>query len=131
MLEHLRDPGATLKAAVTALTPGGVVAIETWDRTSRIAKAFGARWQQANPPSVIHLFSHDGIERMVERADLRLVSLRRTPKHVSVGLVAGVASGRWPVLAKPLGPVRRHDGLSGLSLPYRLGDLVTAIARVP
>ncbi len=131
MLEHLRDPGATLKAAVTALAPGGVVAIETWDRTSRIAKAFGARWQQANPPSVIHLCSHDGIERMVERTGLRLVSLRPTPKHVSVGLVAGVASGRWPVLAKALAPARRHDRIAALALPYRLGDLVTAVARVP
>jgi len=131
VLEHLRDPEVVLQQAVDAMTPGGVVAIETWDRSSRIARAFGARWQQANPPSVIHLFSHDGIERLVARAGLRLISLRPTPKQVSVGLVAGVAAGRWPVMAKALGPVQRREHIAGLALPYRLGDLVTAIARVP
>lgn len=37
-LEHLLDPWDHLAIAADVLDPGGVVVIETWDNTSRVAR---------------------------------------------------------------------------------------------
>lgn len=129
VLEHLADPAAALAVAAGGLGPGGVVAIETWDLSSRVARIFGSRWQQANPPSVLHLFTRSGIESLAKRVGLEVVDIGATAKQVSVGTVAGIAAGRWSGLNRLTGPVRRHRRLATLAVPYRLGDLVSATMR--
>ncbi|MGE0727146.1 MAG: class I SAM-dependent methyltransferase [Acidimicrobiia bacterium] len=127
VLEHLAEPAAALAAVATTMDPGAVLAIETWDLHSRVARLFGKRWQQANPPSVIHLFTLCGVNRMVERAGFEVVASSPTSKLVSAGLVAGVAAHRWGPIGRT---VRRvADGpLGAVAVPYRLGDLVTVLA---
>lgn len=130
-LEHMRSPEELIGQAVRAMPARGALAIETWDRTSRIARLFGPKWQQANPPSVVHLFSEEGIQRLLQRYGATLASLRPTSKQVSVRLVAGVAMGKWPTLMRPMRPLAGDNALARLSFSYRLGDLVTALALTP
>lgn len=121
VLEHLDDPAAALRQAADLLTPGGIVVCETWDADSRTARAFGTRWQQLSPPSVLWLFTADSAGRLVERAGLQRVSWRPTVKAVSLATVAGQALGnRLPDLARPI--ARR------VALPYAFDDLVTFVA---
>ena len=110
------------------MEPGSVLAVETWDLASRVARLFGRRWQQANPPSVIHLFTLTGICRMVERAGFDVIVGEPTAKLVSAGLIAGVAAHRWGAVGATARTVAERTHLSSLVVPYRLGDLVTIIA---
>jgi hypothetical protein len=96
---------------------GALLSIETWDRGAAIARLFGRRWQQVNPPSVLWLWDAAQLRHVVERAGFEVVRCRPVVKLVSVATVTGQL-GR-------VGPLRN------LPLPYGLGDLVVLIARVP
>jgi SAM-dependent methyltransferase len=120
VLEHAPDPTAMLRQAGERLRPGGLVFIETWDFASFTARAFGKRWQQIHPPTVLHLFTGEGLARMLERAGFSGGRRRRAVKFVSIDFVSKLARERWGRV--PEG--RLAERLGGLSLPYFLDDLV-------
>jgi SAM-dependent methyltransferase len=117
VLEHIVDPLALLEDLRSRMRPGGLLSIETWDRGARVARLFGRRWQQVNPPSVLWLWDADQLRHLVERAGFEVVRCRPSLKLVSAATVAGQL-GR-------VGPFGR------MPIPYALGDLVVLIARVP
>jgi SAM-dependent methyltransferase len=117
VLEHLVDPLTLLSDLRTRMRAGALLSIETWDRGAAIARLFGRRWQQVNPPSVLWLWDAAQLRHVVERAGFEVVRCRPVVKLVSVATVTGQL-GR-------VGPLRN------LPLPYGLGDLVVLIARVP
>lgn len=129
VLEHLVDPGGTLARLAELTRPGGSVVIETWDRGSAVAKALGARWQQVTPPSVLWLLDRAGIGRMVARNGWEAPVVKASAKRVGVGSVLELAAskagraGRW--LRRPLDAERVRRA----TVPYALGDLVTAVAQ--
>jgi ubiquinone/menaquinone biosynthesis C-methylase UbiE len=122
-LEHLTDPVAALTEARRLLAPEGSILIETWDRSSRTARAFGTRWQQLSPPSVVWLFDRPTMTALAAEAGLRLESWKWSTKWVTLGLVVGQIADGGSVLARGAEKVR------GVPLPYVLGDLVTARLR--
>jgi SAM-dependent methyltransferase len=128
VLEHLADPDAALGEAAAALSVGGVVAIETWDRGSLVARVSGARWHQANPPSVLHLFTRTGLRELADRHGLRVERLTATSKLVSPALAVGVVAHRLPRVGGPLLRGVQRSGLGRVAVPYKLGDLVTLVA---
>ena len=131
VLEHLADPLTALTEVTAAATPTAVVAIETWDLGSWTARLFGARWQQANPPSVRHLFTRRGLALMASRSGLVPLSIRIAPKPVSLGLLAGVASQAWPAVGAPVERLVTHLGVDTAPIPYVLDDLVALLACKP
>ena len=121
-LEHLPDPEQALRAASGLLRPGGLVVVETWDVTSRTARWAGSRWQQLSPPSVLWLFSPDGLGTMAARAGLRPWSWQATGKVVSAATVHAQL---------PWASGRLRPSLAAIGIPYRLDDLVTCVAQKP
>lgn len=127
-LEHLLDPWDHLAIAADVLDPGGVVVIETWDSASRVARIAGTRWQQLSPPSVTHLFTTDGLRRRLARSGLAVVAAGPTSKRVTGRLVAGVVAQHLPRHRERIDRLGRSP-LGRVAVPYRLGDLVTVVAR--
>lgn len=127
-LEHMPDPDAAMAEASAALRPGGVVAVETWDRLSAVARVSRTRWQQANPPSVLHLFTRDGLTRLAERHGLSIERMQATSKFVSPALVAGVLAHRAHRTGRALAKAIDVTHLGHVAVPYRLGDLITLVA---
>lgn len=128
VLEHMPDPADAIDVVARHLAPHGVVAIETWDFASVTARVFVRHWQQANPPSVVHLPTRRGLTLLLNRHGLCVLSLRVTPKVVSARLVAGVAAQAWPAIGTTMTRVVRSARLESLPLPYVLDDLVTVVA---
>lgn len=131
VLEHLPDPTDALAEVVRRAAPGAVVAIETWDAGSWTARAFGRRWQQVNPPTVVHLFTRVGLRSMAARTGLRVMELKVTPKPVSLRLVANVATGAWPTAGRALHRAVAALRLDDRAVPYVLDDLVTMTCLTP
>ena len=129
VLEHLPYPARALAQARDLLRPGGRVVIETWNRDSLVARLFGSHWQQVTPPSVIHLFASRDVDALLERTGFRPLSTRRTAKRVSVGFVAGLLAGKYPRAGAWFRVLATRARLSGLAVPYRLGDLITVVAE--
>ncbi len=130
VLEHTADPEGQLRLARTALRRGGVLVVETWDAASALARALGTRWQQVNPPSVVHLFTAAGLQRLLTRCGYDVDVVTPTGKWVSVGTATGVLANRARALRRPLERLATSP-IGRVGVPYRLGDLVTAVARVP
>ena len=127
VLEHLTDPAEMLRWCSEVLHPDGKVVIETWDRGSLVARAFGPRWQQASPPSVVWLFDRSSLEGLASVAGLRLARFRPSSKWVSAGLVAGQMQSRGA--GGPL--ARTMQALRRVPIPYAFGDLVTVVMDKP
>lgn len=130
VLEHLHDPYEQMAVAIEALAPRGLLVIETWDAASRVARLLGHRWQQVSPPSVTHLFTLDGLRRHLTARGVEVVSAGPTSKRVTAALVAGVVAQHVPGQAERLRRLGRSR-FGRLAVPYRLGDLVTLVARRP
>ncbi len=130
VLEHLPEPDAALAAAARLLRPGGVVLCETWDGASRIARLFGARWQQLSPPSVLWVFDRGSATALFGRAGVPLDTWQPTSKLVSPGLVMGQLGPRLP---RPLAPAAAAAArlFGKVRVRYALGDLVSVEASTP
>lgn len=126
-LEHMPRPDMALRQARERLRPGGIVVLETWDTESRIARLMGRHWQQATPPSVLYLFGRRTLTRLLQATGFRVRVYRAASKYVSVGLVSGLLSHKYPAL-RWADRLLRRTGIASWGFRYSLGDLVTVVA---
>lgn len=128
LLEHVVDPLAVLHSLHAALRPDGLLAAESWDRGSLVARVTGPHWQVVAAPSVVWLFDACGLMKMAEAAGFRDVRIQRTEKAVSVGQVASQVATATRRLRRPLNAVATSR-LGRTPLSYRMADLVVLTAR--
>lgn len=128
VLEHMPDPGTALAQAHRCLRPNGTLVIETWDRSSPVARLFGKHWQQVTPPSVVHLFTRKSLHALLERCGFKVTGWHRTRKSVSVGFIGNLLAQKHPRLLGPVAPILQSAWLNKRALLYGLGDLVTLSA---
>lgn len=119
VIEHVRDPLATLRRAWELLRPGGTLFGETPNIDCWDFRLFGRYWGALHFPRHIALFSPETIRRACEMSGF--VGIRTTPRLRTVGWSAGIqnwladraglrvpANGRvrwYPALIAPFLPV--------------------------
>ncbi|HLC41733.1 MAG TPA: class I SAM-dependent methyltransferase, partial [Methylomirabilota bacterium] len=119
VLEHFRDPLASLKRAHDLLRPGGILFLETPNIRCWDFRLLGRYWGALHFPRHITLFSERTIRRAAEQVGFRVV--RISPRLRTVGWSAGVqnlladkfglripANGRvrwYPLIILPFLPV--------------------------
>jgi SAM-dependent methyltransferase len=124
VVPHFYDLRRALQAAAQHTRPGGHWLIETWNRASWTARLFGQNWHEYSPPSVLHWFSPEGLQRLAAQFAFREVARGRPAKWISIGhaesilryKLAGSALGN-----NLLGLLRRLP--SSLAIPYPADDL--------
>lgn len=128
VLEHVAAPTKLLEQARDSLGPDGTVVIETWDRGSIIPRVMRSHWQVVAPPSVVWLWDRNSLALLLAAAGLRITSIHRTTKLVSLRFVTSL-------LERERGPL---GGISRLvddipwrdrSLRYQFRDLITISAQ--
>jgi SAM-dependent methyltransferase len=80
---HFVDPAAALRRASELARPSGFLLIETWDRESWTARAFGRHWHAYSPPSVLHWFSREGLSSLAARFGFHVVAQGRPAKRIT------------------------------------------------
>ena len=89
VLEHFRDPGASVARARYLLAPGGHLVIETGDLASPWAKLLGRVWYFLDPPQHLSYFTAAGLARFVEGQGFSgAVRLKRFGRWVSLVNIA-------------------------------------------
>jgi hypothetical protein len=130
VIAHLGDLRAEVRRVAELMGPNGLWLVETGDRQSWTARAFGRRWHEYSPPSVLHWLSRRGLSELASEAGLRLLATGRPRRRVrgrhARSLVEHALDGS--VLA-PL--ARRTVRLlpEDASVPYPGDDLFWALYR--
>ena len=80
---HFHDPREAFERALKHLSPGGLLLVETWNRDSISAKAFGRNWHEYSPPSVLQWFSRDGLSTFLGTIGFEMLRTGRPSKRIS------------------------------------------------
>jgi SAM-dependent methyltransferase len=132
VIEHFRDPAASVRRAFELLSPGGLLVIETGNLDAPWARLLGNRWYFLDPPQHLFYFSEQGLKALLDRSGFTSdVHLKREGRRVSTAnisfkLAAGVPSG---ALRKVLTAASRA-GVGG-SVYINFGDGMLVAARRP
>jgi SAM-dependent methyltransferase len=120
---HLYDPRSAFEKAHSLLRPGGLLLVETWDRSSISARLFGKNWHEYSPPSVLNWFSKDGLTTFLEHIGFERIDGGRPSKKISGGHVRSLLKYRLGdnVLLKLI-PER-------ITFPYPSEDLFWALYK--
>ncbi|MCD9195296.1 class I SAM-dependent methyltransferase [Streptomyces albireticuli] len=90
-LEHTPDPRAELRAARTALAPGGLLQIEVPDPESAYSRMLGRWWLPWFQPQHLHLMPCRNLREALGDAGFTVVNVERRVPHRPVDLAAAVA----------------------------------------
>lgn len=130
VVAHFVDPRQAMRKAARIVVPGGHLLIETWDRMSRAARWSGRSWHEYSPPSVLHMFSREGLIRLVADTGFALVAQGRPLKRISAGHAKSLLrhkaknSLRYRILSAAAAILPEET-----ALPYPGDDLFWALFR--
>jgi hypothetical protein len=129
-IEHLERPADYVAKASAMLPAGGALALTTGDVGSLLARARGKRWRLYHPPSHLHYFSRDTMDRLLRRNGLELVSFEHVgySRSVDTMLFRLFGNGSSPSSAR-LYDMARATGLGSMSLYLNLFDIMFVVAR--
>lgn len=124
VIAHFYDLRKALHVAAEHTKPSGYWLVETWDRTSFIARIFGKHWHEYSPPSVLHWFSLDGLRRLAKQYNFTEIAHGRPSKRLSGRHFKSVMSYilRDKPLSRPIRPLFKLVP-DALTLPYPALDL--------
>ena len=107
-LEHTPDPRAELRAALTALRPGGHLVVEVADPRCGFAALLGRWWLPYGQPRHLHLVPLANLRAELESLGCTVLVVDRKDPHVPYDLsgALALASAAHPVLRAAAAPVR-------------------------
>jgi SAM-dependent methyltransferase len=82
---HFYDLPRALDAVRALTRPGGLCLVEYWRRDSWIARLLGRRWHEYSPPSVLHWFSRDSLDRALRDREFGHIAHGAPKKYISGG----------------------------------------------
>lgn len=82
VIAHFENIPAALTTASKLTKPGGYWLIESWNFRSLTAKVLGSHWHEYSPPTVLHWFSPNGIERFATEFGMKRVAIGRPKKFL-------------------------------------------------
>ncbi len=130
VIGHAPDAHAAFSVLARAIVPGGTLVVETWNVASVTARAFGRRWHEFSPPSVLHYFTYASLDALASAHGFVRIERGRPDKGIGVGHAASFALaklGRAPLGLRVAG---FFDRLApGVVVPYPFDDIFFALYR--
>jgi SAM-dependent methyltransferase len=83
VIAHFFNIRKALQKAADVTRPGGYWLIETWNKDSWMARAFGQNWHEYSPPSVLHFFSPTTLKQLVSQFGFVEVARGRPQYRIS------------------------------------------------
>ncbi len=83
VIAHFYDLQAALNRAAKVTRPGGYWLIESWNKDSWMARAFGSNWHEYSPPSVLRWFAPRDLTHLAGSFGFKLVAQGRPAKRLN------------------------------------------------
>lgn len=131
VVAHFNDLHRAFQNAANMTRPGGYWLIETWNKDSFVARALGENWHEYSPPSVLHWFSPQTLNRLAGQFGFTLVAKGRPEKWLKGEHAKSLVRykledlGMVGQLGKPLVNLVPD----GFNIPYPTFDLFWALYR--
>lgn len=126
VVPHFYDLRRALEVAARATRPGGHWLIETWDRSSLVARLFGPNWHEYSPPSVLHWFSRSSLAGFVSQFGFEQVATGTPQKWLNGSHAKSLVGHKLG--ASPLKSLLKVIP-DGLRIPYPSWDLFWGLYR--
>lgn len=128
VVAHFYDLRTAFSNAAQRTKPGGYWLIETWNKDSFVARAFGTNWHEYSPPSVLHWFAPDDLHQLAAQFGFQPVAQARPAKWLNGAHVKSLLSYKLEGSALK-GPVDVFSRLmpDSLPIPYPTFDLFWAL----
>ena len=130
VIEHLPDPAIDIRAIHGALRPGGIFAVSTMDVDSLFARVLGRRWPWYMQMHLVY-FSRQTLCEMLRREGFEIADVRLHTRRVRLSYLASRLDAYAPPIARLIGGALKATGLATRTVPIKLGDIFTVIARKP
>lgn len=119
VLEHFTDPDSVLRKAQRIVKPGGLIAINTPDATSFLAKILGKKWHLLVPPEHLNCLSSRGLMDLCKKNNFEIIYVGRIAKKFSLRYIFKILSNwnnffLWKIIY-------------GYLLNNRLGDVTVSL----
>ena len=130
VIEHLPDPRGFVRIVNQSLEPKGILAINTPDGGSAIAKRFGVNWHAVLPPEHLQLFNRQSLDMLLHQEGFEVlehtwIGKRFTLQYVFQTLARVQRIEAWSGAAASLHRTR----LGQIAIPLNLRDNLFVLAR--
>lgn len=131
-VEHLQQPDLYIEKASRDLRRNGLLALSTGDIGSLCARFRGEHWRLIHPPTHLHYFTRNSISVLLQRLGLQVIRVSYPPFWRSTEAIAQklLQPGRSVAGSAAYG-IMKATGVTKLTFPLNLFDLMTVIARKP
>ncbi len=130
VIEHMSNPATAISKANEFLESGGIIAINTPDSGSLVAKVLGKRWHLIVPPEHLFLFDRKNMEDLLKKQGFEVLLTANIGKKFTLQYIFQVVAN-WLnfKLVKLIASFLNHNFLGGLSIPINLRDNLFIIAK--
>ena len=130
VVAHFHDLQKAFHQAALAIKPGGYCLIESWNKDSRMARAFGENWHEYSPPSVLHWFGPDCLNRLLAKHGFTPVAKGQPEKWLNMAHIVSLLSYKLPQSAlKNRISTSFGSHSSKVAIPYPTFDLFWTLYR--
>lgn len=130
VLEHVDRPRAYLGALHGMLNDGGMLAINTVDRSSLWARMLGSRWHLIAPPEHLYYYAPKNLECLLKATGFEVLEVTKVGKKFSPAYIFKMLAN-WQKLQiwKKLEHMTDNHLFRVLAIPINLRDNVFVLAR--
>ena len=130
VVEHLSNPKETLFSVYNILDKGGVIAINTPDSGSFVARALNKGWHLIVPPEHLFLFSQKSLSKLLKGIGFEILFIGKIGKKFTLQYAVQIMANKQKssvlnLLAKNL----QNNFLGKIIIPFSLGDNFFLLAR--
>jgi 2-polyprenyl-3-methyl-5-hydroxy-6-metoxy-1,4-benzoquinol methylase len=123
VVEHLSNPKSTLSSAYRILKKDGVIAINTPDSESFVARILNKGWHLIVPPEHLFLFNQKNLSKLLKEIGFEILFVDKIGKRFTLQYVTQILANKqkffiFDWIAKFFG----NNFLGRLIIPFSLGD---------